>query len=161
MALGLCGHVPPQCPLLPMLHSALRECMLALLPHRAQPLGVSPSPCLGLRCFYVIRYYKRDLPRAFCPHPHHCLPPVSPRRHTASVFRGSDGAKPSHPTSLPVRRSQSFLKLRSCFPNQEGDTITAVDRAGELRFSVTCHPRFALELSIMSGGFAMRLGFSQ
>jgi hypothetical protein len=84
-------------------------------------------PCAGPRCLYAIRNYKRDLPRAFCPHPHRCLPPGSHRCCLTNVFHHSISAKPSHPTSLPVCRSQSFLELRSCFLNQEGDTFTAVE----------------------------------
>jgi hypothetical protein len=84
-------------------------------------------PCAGPRCLYAIRNYKRDLPRAFCPHSHRCLPPGSHRCCLTNVFHHSISAKPSHPTSLPVCRSQSFLELRSCFLNQEGDTFTAVE----------------------------------
>jgi hypothetical protein len=56
-----------------------------------------------------------------------CHPPISRHRRTASVFRHSIGAKPSHSTSLPVHRSRSFFEFRSYFPNQEGDTFTAVE----------------------------------
>jgi hypothetical protein len=93
----------------------------------AEPSPPSLSPCAGPRCFYVIRNYKRDIPRAFCLCPHHCLPPVSRRRCTASVFHRSVGAKLSHPTSPPCTGPGASLSVRSYFPNQEGDTFTVVE----------------------------------
>jgi hypothetical protein len=87
------------------LHSAHCCPHCALPPHRAESLAPSLYPCAGPHCFYVIHNYKRDLPRAFCPCPHRCLPPISCHRRTTSVFHRSEGAKPPHPTSLPVRRS--------------------------------------------------------
>jgi hypothetical protein len=104
--------------------SARSLCHHAELSHHLPP---SLSPCAGPRCLYAIRSYKRDLPCAFCPHPHRCLPLVSHRCCPTSVFYRSIGAKPSHPTSLSVRRSRSFLELQSCFLNQEGDTFTTIE----------------------------------
>jgi hypothetical protein len=123
----LTPRVPFTAPVAASLRSVPRERTLTLASRRAEPSPPSFSPCAGTHCFYVIHNYKRDLPRAFCSCPHRCLPPVSHRHRTTSVFHRSVSAKPSHPTSLPVRRSWSFLELRSCFPNQEGDTFTAVE----------------------------------
>jgi hypothetical protein len=94
---------------------------------RAEPSPPSFSPCAGSRCLYVIRSYKRDIPLAFCPHPHSCLPLVSHRCRTVSVFYRSISAKPPHPTSLPVRRPRSSARPQSYSQPSSSYIFSAVE----------------------------------
>jgi hypothetical protein len=96
---------------------------------RAEPSPPSLPPCAGPRCPHAMRGYKRrPLPfvRLSVPPP---LPPSGkpPRSCLASVFCHFIGNKPPHPTSLLVRRSQSFIKAQSCSPTRRTGTFTAVE----------------------------------
>jgi hypothetical protein len=155
--LRCCLHANPL-PLSASLHACARACTLTLFDH-SRALATTPSCPVGPGA----HNYKRGPSRSFCLCTNLCLPPVSRHHHTASVFRCSVGAKPSHPTSLPVRKSQSFVGSQSCSQTSSShffSTVSsdAVDRIGELHPSIARLPRFERDLSTISGGFAVRLG---
>jgi hypothetical protein len=157
--------MPFTAPVAASLCSTSRECTLALPLRRAEPSPPSLSPCACPRCLYVIHSYKRDLPCAFCPCPHRCLPLISRRRCPTSIFCRSVGAKPSHPTSLPYAGPGASLsfgatsRTKKETPSQSLSS-SAIDHTGELCPSVARLPCFELELSTMSGGFTVRIGCS-
>jgi hypothetical protein len=105
---------------------ALRHASARSLCRRAEP---SPPSLLAQARVASTHYaaIKEDLPCAFCSCPHRCLPLVSRRRRTASVFRHSVGAKPPHPTSLPVRRSWSSAGPQSYSQTSSSNIFFAVE----------------------------------
>jgi hypothetical protein len=56
-----------------------------------------------------------------------CPPPETVTVALAFVFHHTAGAKPPHPSSLPVCRSRSFAGAQSCTPTRRTDTFTAVE----------------------------------
>jgi hypothetical protein len=91
----------------------------ALLRTRALPLSHHlPLSLLAQACIAPTLYaaIKEDPPIHLSVPP--LLPPTGkpPRSRLASVFHHFVGAKPPHPTSLPIRRSQSFTRAQSCSP---------------------------------------------
>jgi hypothetical protein len=81
-------------PLSASLHACARACALTLSEHDGA-LAATPSRPVGPGA----RSYKSGPSRSFCPCPHRCILLISRHHRTASVFRRSVSAKPSHPTS--------------------------------------------------------------
>jgi hypothetical protein len=92
-----------------------------------EPSSPSLPPCAGPCCPHTMRGYKRRPLPFICPRAHRWLPPVSRPVLPHLCFHHFIGAKPPHPTSLPVRMSQSFTRAQSCSPTRRTGTYTTVE----------------------------------
>jgi hypothetical protein len=151
---------PSRCPLLP--HYALCSTSAHPVYRRAKPSPPALPPCTGSRCPHVMGGYKRRPPlhlvctRTMCtfgkpslPHPPmFSAAPSVPSRLTPPLSTCAGPEAPQGPRAAP-RPAQvtSSLLLSS----------GAIDCAGELHPSVTCLPRFELQLSTMSSRFTVHL----